>query len=87
VSSLADVAGRRRSERLRPGDPVEHVGGCVWGFGNNLPGATSNFGRNAQYGSLLSTTYLAVGGGGATVQRINNFRQILSNPCPAGNRE
>jgi hypothetical protein len=69
------------------GDPVEHVGGCVWGFGNNLPGATSNFGRNAQYGSLLSTTYLAVGGGGATVQRINNFRQILSNPCPAGNRD
>ena len=66
---------------------MEHVGGCVWGFGNNLPGATSNFGRNAQYGSLLSTTYLAVGGGGATVQRINNFRQILSNPCPAGNRD
>jgi hypothetical protein len=55
---------------------------CLWGFGNDLPGATSDFGRNAQYGSLLTTTYLAFGGGGATVNRINNFRQILNpNPC------
>lgn len=61
--------------------------GCAWAFGNQLPGATSNFGRNAQYGSLLSTTYLAFGGHGATINRINNFRQIISNPCPAaGNR-
>ncbi len=58
--------------------------GCRWAFGNHLPGAT-DFGRNAQYGSLLSTTYLDFGGGGSTVQRINNFRQVLSpNPCPAG---
>src|SRR6266487_2169190 len=35
--------------------------GCMWGFGSNLPGATTNFGRNAQYGSLLSSTYLAFG--------------------------
>jgi hypothetical protein len=62
-------------------------GGCVWGFGNNLPGATTNFGRNNQYGSLLSSTYLAFGGGGATIQRINNFRQIISNPCPAGGNQ
>jgi hypothetical protein len=62
-------------------------GGCVWGFGNNLPGATTDFGRNAQYGSLLSSTYLAFGGGGATIQRINNFRQIISNPCPAGGNQ
>jgi hypothetical protein len=59
-------------------------GRCMWGFGNDLPGATTDFGRNAQYGSLLSSTYLAFGGGGATIQRFNNFRQIIANPCPAG---
>jgi len=54
---------------------------CLWAFGNDLPGASSDFGRNAQYGSLLPTTYLAFGGGGATLVRFNNFRQILPNPC------
>ena len=62
-------------------------GGCVWGFGNDLPGATTDFGRNAQYGSLLSSTYLAFGGGGSTVNFFNNFRQILPNPCPAGGNQ
>src|SRR5215472_54490 len=59
-------------------------GGCLWAFGNDLPGASTDFGRNAQYGSLLKTTYLQFGGGGATVNRFNNFRQILRNPCLAG---
>ena len=58
-------------------------GGCVWAFGNHLPGA-NDFGRNAQYGSLLTTTYLVFGGGGAAHNLINNFRQVMSNPCPAG---
>jgi len=62
-------------------------GQCVWGFGNAMPFATTNFGRNAQYGSLLSSTYLAFGGHGATINRINNFRQVMSNPCPAGGRQ
>ena len=61
--------------------------GCMWGFGNDLPGATTDFGRNAQYGSLLELTYLKVGGGGATVQRFNDFRNILSNPCPAAENQ
>ena len=56
--------------------------GCQWGLGGTFPNATSNFGGNAQYGSLLTTTYLAFGGGGATINRINNFRQIVANPCP-----
>ena len=47
----------------------------------------NNFGRNAQYGSLLSSSYLIFGGGGASHQLINNFRQILSNPCPAGGNQ
>jgi hypothetical protein len=62
---------------------VSSGGRCMWGFGNALPGA-NNFGRNAQYGSLLPSTYLIFGGGGATHELINNFRQILPNPCTAG---
>jgi len=58
-------------------------GGCMWAFGNHLRGA-NDFGRNAQYGSLLQTTYLAFGGHGATINRINNFRQIIANPCAGG---
>ncbi len=69
---------------FRHGVPDERATrGCKWAFGNDLPGAT-DFGRNAQYGSLLTSTYLAFGGGGATVNLINNFRQIISNPCLAG---
>jgi hypothetical protein len=59
-------------------------GGCMWAFGNDLPGAT-DFGRNAQYGSLLNLTYLAAGG--TTIQRFNDFRQVIPNPCPAGRRD
>jgi hypothetical protein len=62
-------------------------GGCMWGFGNALPGATTNFGRNTQYGSPLSSTYLKFGGGGSTVNFFNNFRQIMPNPCPAGGNQ
>ena len=57
--------------------------GCQWGFGNELPGATNDFGQTAQWGQLLFSTYLAFGGGGASVSRTNNFRQILANPCKA----
>ena len=57
----------------------------MWGFGNDMPGGT-DLGRNAQYGSLLTSTYLAFGGGGATINLINNFRQIFANPCRAGDR-
>jgi hypothetical protein len=72
------------------GDPAEfypfftttNAGGtCRWQFGTDTPGETSNFGRNAQYGSLLSSTYLTFGGGGATHNLFNNFRGIIDNPC------
>jgi hypothetical protein len=56
-------------------------GGCTWQFGSNIPGNTRNFGRNAQYGSLLPLTYLAFGGGGSTVTRFNDFRHVINNPC------
>ena len=59
--------------------------GCRWLFGNDVPGLTANdFGGLPQYGTLLKTTYLAFGGGGATVDRYNNFQNALgTNPCPA----
>jgi hypothetical protein len=54
---------------------------CQWAFGNDQPNTTNDFGKNAQWGSLLPSTYLAFGGGGSTVVRINDFRNIISNPC------
>jgi hypothetical protein len=60
----------------------QFLGGCKWAFGNDLPGA-NDFGRNAQYGSLLPLTYLIFGGHGASRVLFNDFRQIISNPCPA----
>jgi hypothetical protein len=56
--------------------------GCLWAFGNDLPGG-NDLGRNAQYGTLLSGSYLIFGGGGAAHNVINNFRNIISNPCRA----
>ena len=56
-------------------------GTCNWQFGNDTPGQTRNFGRNDQYGTLLPLTYLRFGGGGSTVSRFNNFRNIIGNPC------
>jgi hypothetical protein len=55
-------------------------GACEWAIGGKLPEG-KDFGGNAQYGSLLTTTYLAFGGGGSTVNFMNNFRQIQPNPC------
>ena len=55
--------------------------GCMWAFGNNLPGATTDFGRNAQYGPVLCSSYLIFGGRGAAHSLFNNFRQIIPNPC------
>jgi hypothetical protein len=59
-------------------------GSCQWQFGASIPGTTNNFGKNKGYGTLLSSTYLAFGGGGSTIMRFNNFRNVFStNPCPA----
>jgi hypothetical protein len=56
--------------------------GCVWQFGNDIPGEISNFGQNAQYGALLQQDYTAMGGG--SVPAYNDFRNIIPNPCPQG---
>jgi hypothetical protein len=56
--------------------------GCMWEFGNHVPGDTNDFGRNAQYGTALNANYTLFGGGGVTVTRYDSFRQILANnPC------
>ncbi len=56
--------------------------GCYWQFGNNIPGEISNFGENAQYGTLLQQSYTQTGG--STQERFNDFRNIIPNPCPQG---
>src|SRR6266566_9044177 len=60
---------------------TEAIGTCNWQFGGAIPGSTNDFGRNSQYGSLLSLTYLAFGGNGATIKRYNDFRRVIGNPC------
>ena len=58
----------------------------MWTLASDIPGFTTNdFGKNAQFGSLLSLEYLdAVAGRGATLHRFNDFRGVMSHPCPAG---
>jgi hypothetical protein len=59
------------------------LGGCAFTVGQDVPGfSTNDFGKNAQYGSLLKVTYATPGGG--TESQFNDFQQILkNNPCPA----
>ena len=55
--------------------------GCVWQFGNDIPGEITDFGQNGQYGTLLQQSYTQEGGG--TENSYNDFRNIPSdNPCP-----
>lgn len=54
---------------------------CTWQFGNTTPDTTRDFGRNAQYGSLLPLTYLTFGGGGSTEVQYSDFRKVIDNPC------
>ena len=57
--------------------------GCVWQFGNDIPREISDFGQNAQYGTLLQQDYTVKGGSSQAV--YNDFRNIMSrNPCPQG---
>ena len=58
-------------------------GHCYWQFGSDIPGETSDFGQNAQYGTLLQQSYTNVGGGSSA--SYNDFRNIINNPCPQDN--
>jgi hypothetical protein len=57
-------------------------GGCVWQFGNDIPGETSDFGQNSQYGNLLQLDYTNPGGSSST--SYEDFRNIINNPCAQG---
>ncbi len=59
-------------------------GQCWWAEGASIPGFPNDYGKNAQYGSLLAIPELLPGGGGAYVMRYEDFNNTLSNPCPAG---
>lgn len=73
-----------RGGRSFSGGGFDHGGGCVWQLGGKIPGTTNDFGKNVGYGSLLPSSYLIFGGGGASHLLINNFRNVFSrNPCPA----
>jgi len=56
--------------------------GCMWSMGNDgIPNMISDFGKNQQYGSLLSQNYTTVGGGSQAFYQ--DFQNILpQNPCP-----
>jgi hypothetical protein len=54
--------------------------GCVWQFGNDIPGEISNFGANGQYGTLTPLDYTNVGGSSSNF--FENFRNSITNPCP-----
>jgi hypothetical protein len=59
------------------------AGGCVWQFGNNIPGETNNYGASKQYGPLLGQSYTKVHGGGRSHVLFNDFEKFLNgNPCP-----
>jgi hypothetical protein len=59
---------------------------CVWQIGANIPNSNL-YGGDAQYGTQLFLDYLAFGGHGATLTRVNDYRQILSqNPCQASSK-
>jgi hypothetical protein len=47
-----------------------------------FPREISNFGQNAQHGSLLQLSYTQQDG--STQERYNNFRNVISNPCHQG---
>ena len=53
---------------------------CTWQFGNDIPGSTQ-LRPQRPVRHAAASTYLAFGGGGSTVTRFNNFRNIIAKPC------
>lgn len=60
-------------------------GKCRWSFGTDNPGFTTrDFGRNAQYGTLLAVPFLDFGGGGTSTNFFGAYSSaLLTNPCPS----
>jgi hypothetical protein len=56
--------------------------GCMWQFGNSIPGEITDFGRNAQYGRLYGQNYTTLGG--RWNRQYTVFKRYLKgNPCKA----
>ena len=79
------IAGRSTVDPARPAATAVDASGSSAG---PRRGTTNDFGKNAGYGSLLFNPYLVFGGGGASQQVTNDFRNVFTtNPCPAPNGE
>jgi hypothetical protein len=61
-------------------DTKKGGGGCIWQFGNDIPGEISNFSQNGQYGTLTPLDYTNPGGSSSNF--FEDFRNIMPNPCP-----
>jgi len=61
-------------------DTKKGGGGCIWQFGNDIPGEISNFGGNGQWGTLIPLDYTNPGGSSSNF--FENFRNSIPNPCP-----
>jgi len=61
-------------------DTKKGGGGCIWQFGNDIPGEISNFGGNGQYGTLIPLDYTNPGGSSSNF--FEDFRNSIPNPCP-----
>jgi hypothetical protein len=62
-------------------------GTCQWGAGEDWASAqlgASDFGKDSQYGNLYQLSYWAFGGGGAAVERFNNFNSAAGTGSSAG---
>jgi hypothetical protein len=57
--------------------------GCMWQLGADTPHKISDFGQNAQYGTLLQQSFTDTGG--SSSESLLDFRNIMpTNPCPQG---
>ena len=63
-------------------DTKKGGGGCIWQFGNDIPGQISNFGQQSQWGTLFPLDYTNPGGSSSNF--FEDFRNIMPNPCPQG---
>jgi hypothetical protein len=61
-------------------DTKKGGGGCIWQFGNDIPGEISNFSQNGQWGTLTPLDYTNPGGSSSNF--FEDFRNIIPNPCP-----
>ncbi|HET7243503.1 MAG TPA: hypothetical protein VFJ07_01610, partial [Streptosporangiaceae bacterium] len=61
-------------------DTKKGGGGCIWQFGNDIPGQISNFGQQSQWGTLFPLDYTNPGGSSSNF--FQDFRNIIPNPCP-----